>query len=152
MPPVTVNEPPAGSDAAPCLATATAPQNRVEADRTAAGEDEIEEDPAEQDRCVASVQAGPGTAPGMDQEIGHGHLSGQNEGHLAGEQARREQAAADNFQQGADHQDGRQRVRRARLGAREVQQLHCSVFEEQQGGNDADQAEHLRRPGVQSVH
>ena len=71
---------------------------RVEAQRAGAGEDEIEEDEAVEDRGVAAVQEREEALRRVGEEIGDGHLAGKHEGDRAGEEAEGEKRAAEELE------------------------------------------------------
>src|SRR5262245_44736718 len=60
---------------------------RIEAPRTGAGEGEVKEHEAEQDREIAAVENGQEASWRMSEKIGKRHLPGENECHGTGEQA-----------------------------------------------------------------
>jgi hypothetical protein len=117
----------------------------VDAPGAAAGDGEIQEDEAIEDGRVATVEYGEKTARGVRHEIGEGHFTRQDEGHRPGEQADQHQQAAEQFQHA---RQPRQREQfRAGIGrGREAQQFLGAVLHEQQGGDDAQDGEHSRRP------
>ena len=121
--------------------------HRVEAPGAGAGEDEIEEDQAVEDRRVAAVQRGVDALRGVRDPVGGGHQARQDEGDRTGEEAEDQQRAAHEFEHA---RDPRQRERgRVEVGGGKAQDLLGPVGEEDQRGDDAKHAQHLRAPGVE---
>src|SRR5215207_6987465 len=135
--------------AARARVAALAAYQGVKAPGSWAGEHQIQEHKAVQDGGVAPVEHRKQVARRMRHPVRDRHLAREQEGDRPGEQAEQEERPAHEFEQARDPGHG---CDRGRVGmGREAEQLLGSVQEKDQGRDDAQDAEHARRPQRKSV-
>ena len=128
------------------LATLPAP-HRVEAPRSAAREGEVEEHEAEEDGRLALVQEREEAVRRVRDEIGEGHLAGEDEGDRPREEPERQQDAADDLENAGEPLKGESGCAARNSTAGKPKNLAVPCSRKSNAGHDAEHAEHARRPG-----
>lgn len=136
------------------LSRAAVAKDTIEAPHTAASCRNEQEDEAIQDRRIAAVQDRIEAAWRMGDPVGRGHEAGENEGHRTNEEARDQKRSADEFQNACN--PGKAEGRRPGIGRdRETEKLLRAMRHEDEGGDDAQDAEQARCPNgfkVSGIH
>lgn len=122
----------------------------IRAPRPWAGEDEVQEQEAEQDRRVPAVGGGEEASRRVDHPVGHRHHAGGDEGGGPREQADGDQHAGDDLDDAA-HPEERQEGRRV-VGGRDADQLLGAVLQEQEPGDEPRDAQHPRCDPARKCH
>src|SRR5580704_15296562 len=117
----------------------------IDAPWTTAGEDEIEEHEAIENRPAAAVGGGKEGFRGVGDEIGKGHFAGHDERRPSGEQADQQKQASESFDDCCEDNEARKR----RPWLRKAKEFSKSVLKEQQRGDDAQDAQRVGPPPVQ---
>ncbi len=102
----------------------------IDAPGAGAGEGQIKEHKAEQDREIAAIEDGQETARGMSEKIGKCHLTGENECNRTGEEAQYHQRTAHQLERSGKAIERKQRHILERRHGRKFQQLRHSILQE----------------------
>ena len=114
----------------------------LEAPRTRARGDNVQEDEAEQDRRVAAVRGGIEVLRRVEHPVGDPHLAGGDERGGAGEQAEDDQGAGHDLDDTADAEQAGERLE-ARRGDGKSHDLGEAVRDEEHAGDDAQRRQQI---------
>ena len=114
----------------------------IDAPGAAARESEIQKYKAKKNRSLAAIREREEAARSMRDEVGEGHLAGKYERHNSGVDAREQQHGADGLEDRGEDEEAVE----GRPGRRKTDHLRQPVFQEQQRGDNAQNAEDVRAP------